>query len=1146
MTPDDLAVSVLGEETGPAGFATESFLALGGDSLRAMRLAALLRERLGLGVAVKALLGAEPLARVLDGARPVERTDTGAGEAGADDASLSPAQRGMWLIERVAGGSPYNLVFRCAAEDARLDPKALAESLARTAARHEGLRTVFRETDEDAVREVLPAHVPRLETFPYDGPADGFEEYVGRESAASAREPFVLSAEPAYRFLHFTRPRGGDAVVLVAHHMVLDGWAVGLLLKEVFARYGALVQGAPEPDLGPDVPVRALSGRQRALREAGVWDSQAAFWEKHLDRVPSVIELPADRQRPAVQDAAGARTALDLGAEVTGAVTARARELGITPFAFLLGAFGLTVGRRTGAGRLLVGVPLLGRDSHELEHLVAVSGNLVPVRVDVDDEASASAYLRSVHASLGQSIDAGDLPFEELVSRLGTERSLGCHPLVQVCFGMHDQLVPPVVDAGPVRLRVEEGHGGGSQFDLTMLIGRAEPSFAGHVEYATGVWTEEETGAFVADFRAAVEQLATGPDVPLEEVRCVSEAGRARLDEINSDVQDLPATSLDALFRATAARTPDAVAVRDESAELTYAQLAEAAAEQARLLIEAGVRPGDRVLVGVERSVAEAVAVLGVQWAGAAYVGVEPGDADAHLTRIVRRAEPAAALAGPVGGPAANRIGSLGVAPVPTWEPSWADAGAPRAAGPVAEEDPARLAYVAFTSGSTGEPKGVAVPHRAVLRLVHEAGYVRLGPGERMLRLSPLAFDASTLELWGALLTGATLEVHPPGPASPTELGTFLREREVTVAWLTAGLFRLVEEFAPDSFAGMRQLLTGGDVVPHEHVARALARHPGLVITNGYGPTENTTFTATHTVRRPEEADGPLPIGRPVPGTRVYVLDERHRTVPPGAVGELYAGGAGLADGYLGDEKETARSFGEFSPDVPERLYRTGDVVRIDGQGRLRFLGRADDQVKLRGYRVELGAVADALTSHPEVRDAVVSVTDGGGADKRLVAAVVLADGARIDAAGLRALLRERLPAYMVPALWAVVDRLPVTANGKVDRRALAALAVPAGRASSAAPAGADPGEAVPDLTGQIMELFAESVESDEPVTGITADTDFFMVGGNSLGAVRLMRRLKSRLGVGVRLRDFLLSPTPDGLRVLVEKAAGAGKAAGR
>ncbi|MFD9459684.1 amino acid adenylation domain-containing protein [Streptomyces sp. NPDC060027] len=1144
-TREALAASVLGDAVDPADFATETFLALGGDSLRAMRLTALAQERLGLRVPVKELLGGRPLSEVLAAAR-AEPTPTVTADAGSpDDTALSPAQRGMWLIERVAGGSPYNLVFTCHAEDGRIDRGALVKALAETTARHETLRTVFRESSGDAedevVREVLPAHTPQLTEIVHEGPVEDFDAYVRREGAEQGRRPFDLSDAPAWRLLHFSHPRGRDAVVLAAHHMVLDGWAVGLLLRELFARHAALTGTGPAPGDEPGVPARALGDRQEALRARGEWDAQAEFWKGHLDGVPSALELPADRQRPALQDAAGERTGLDLGPAVSAAVTERARALGITPYAFLLGAFGLAVGRRTGARALLVGVPLLGRGSGDLERLIAVAGNLVPVRVDIDDEASPADYLRSVHASLAQSIDAGDLPFEELVSRLGVERSLGCHPLVQVCFGMHDQLVPQFLDAGTARLRVEEGHGGGSQFDLTMLIGHAEPAYAGHVEYATSVWTEAEARSFVGDFLAGIGELATGAAERLEDVRCISADGRARLAELNDTRSEFPDTSLDALFRAAAARTPDAVAVRDESARLTYAQLADAAREQARLLRAAGVGPGDRVLVGVERSVAEAVAVLGVQWAGAAYVGVEQSATDAQLAGIVARAEPSAALVGPLAGDAARRFRALGTEPVAVWEPTWQPA--PAAEGDdLAPEDPARLAYVAFTSGSTGEPKGVAVPHRAVIRLVHEAGFVRLGPDERMLRLSPLAFDASTLEVWGALLTGAALEVHPAGLASPTELGAFLREREITVAWLTAGLFRLVEEFAPESLAGVRQLLTGGDVVPHEHTARVLARHPGIVITNGYGPTENTTFTTTHSVSSPDEVDGPLPIGRPVPGTRVYVLDARRRLLPPGAVGELYAAGAGLADGYLGNAAETARSFGAFSPDVPERLYRTGDVVRIDSRGRLCFLGRADDQVKLRGYRVELSAIGDVLTGHPAVQGAVVQVTEGDSADKRLIAAVVPAPGAALAATELRTLLQQKLPAYMVPTLWTIVDRIPVTANGKVDRRALAAAAVPAGQAKRAAPAAPAPAVQTggADPAARIIELFAEIAEGTARETPIDADTDFFMVGGNSLGAVRLMRKLKEQLGVSVRLRDFLLSPTPAGLAALVEKAGGA------
>ncbi|MDH6112899.1 amino acid adenylation domain-containing protein [Kitasatospora sp. MAP12-15] len=1140
MTLDDLASAILGTDADTTSFGTRSFIELGGDSLRAMRLDAMAKEQLGLTIPLRALLGGESLATALSLARAVEKPATEQEQEQAQELNgLSHTQRGMWLIESITGGSPYNLVFTAFVERGELDLATFRTAVDRTVARNEGLRTVFTETetegDGSVRREVLAAHSAEFDCFTHDGDPADFEEHVRRTTDEQSRRPFDLKAAPAVRFLHFAHPSGRQAVVLTAHHMVLDGWSVGLALKEVFAHYEELAGGAPTA-FGPGVALSALIRSQEEQRAAGLWDQQAEFWAGQLAAVPTVLELPADRQRPPVQDAAGARAPLDLGGAASAAVGERARELGITPYALLLGAFGLTLSRTTGARSLLVGVPLLGRGTAELADLVGVAGNLVPVRIDVDDDKTAAEYLRSVQRSLTLSIDAGQLPFEELVARLGLERSIGCHPLVQVCFGMHDQLVPQRLTTRTLDVRIEEGHGGGAQFDLTLLVGQSEPSLAGHLEYATAVWNEAEAAGFIADFRAAAEQLAGSADLALEEVRCLSEERRAQLAAINAVREEFPATSLDKLFRDAAQSFPDAVAVRDGSVELTYAQLASAAAEQARLLAEAGVRPGDTVLIGVERSIAEAVAILGILTAGAAYVGVDLNLPVAHTRLIVAKAAPTAALVVPE---AAGHQALQGVATVGIWDASWTPERDESAQLPKADQ--ARQAYVAFTSGSTGEPKGVSVPHRAVIRLVHEAGFVRTGPGETMLRLSPLAFDASTLEVWGALLTGATLEVYPADALpSPTELGAFLLEREVTVAWLTAGLFRLVEEFAPASLGGLKQLLTGGDVVPHDHAARALARHPGLVITNGYGPTENTTFTTTHTVRRPEDVSGPLPIGTPVPGTRVYVLDERGRQVPPGAVGELYTGGEGLADGYVGDEAETARRFGHFSADVQERLYRTGDVVRLDTRGRLGYLGRSDDQVKLRGYRIELSAISDALKSHPQVKDSVVVVTGDNSAEKRLVAAVVLAPDAGIGTGELRDLLSGTLPSYMVPPLWALVESIPLTPNGKVDRKALAAAAGPAGQSAPAASAAAQ--SAAEDALARISALFTEAIERTGTRSGgeaqqIGADTDFFVSGGTSLGAVQLIRLVKEQHGVTLKLRDLLLTPTPTGVLQLVRKA---------
>ncbi|MGW7820242.1 amino acid adenylation domain-containing protein [Streptomyces puniciscabiei] len=704
-------------------------------------------------------------------------------------------------------------------------------------------------------------------------------------------------------------------------------------------------------------------------------------WADRLAGVATDLEIPSDRPRPHPRNASTERVPVELTAGTAEAVLERCKALDVSPSAFLLAAFALTLGRLAGADRLLVGV-------------VPPSGGLLPVRVDIDDDGTPAAFLAAVHDSLAWSLNAEDVP----------------------------------------------------SFDLAVRFAPGEPfrdgRLAGHVVHATDLWSPDEAQSFALNCAAAVEQLAaasTDGGLALADVRCISAAGLKALARINETGRAFPSSSLDELFRAVAARHPDLVAVREAESALTYAELAAAAAEQARLLRAAGVQAGDAVLIPVPRSVAEAVAVLGTLWAGAVYVGVDLAQPDAHTARIVAKAEPTAAI---VGADEADRLSRIGIPVVEPWRPDW-DLGTEFV--PPAPADPDRPAYIAFTSGSTGEPKGVAIPHRGVIRLAHDADYLLLGPGERVLRLSALAFDASTFELWGALLSGATLEVCPPGLLSPGELGEFIEERQVTVAWLTAGLFRLVQEFAPASLGTLRHLLSGGDVVPHEHVARALADHPGLTVTNGYGPTENTTFTTTYSVRHPEDVTGPLPIGTPLPGTRVHVLDRRARLLPPGAVGELYAAGEGLATGYVNDKEETDRCFGRFSPDVPERLYRTGDLVRIDRAGRIHFLGRADHQVKVRGYRIELTAISDALKGCPDVEDTVVTVADGGGgADKRLLAAVRLTPGTAVTPVELRDRLAERLPSFMVPSLWAVVDRMPVTANGKVDRRALTAAAAPA------------------------------------------------------------------------------------------------------
>ncbi|GAA4552438.1 amino acid adenylation domain-containing protein [Amycolatopsis samaneae] len=754
------------------------------------------------------------------------------------------------------------------------------------------------------------------------------------------------------------------------------------------------------------------------------------LWADRLAKVPTAVEIPSDKRLPRHAATRGGRRPVELFAETATAIRGRARTWNVPPSSVLFAAFGLTLARLTGARTLLIGV--------------GEPGDPVPVRVDVDDDLTPEAFVRGVHESLTWSLGRGDFPLDQVVARLGVQRSGRRHPLVQVLFRIPGHLGQETVGAEPPASRIEEAGTVKPRFDIAVRLDDAGESFTGHLDYAADLWEGGDAERFVLDWSAAVEQLAGATvagdaGVTLADIRCVSAHSRKILEAVNDTSRVFPESSVDELFREAASRWPAAPAVRDAESALTYAELAAAVAEQARLLRAAGVAEGDTVLISVPRSVAEVVAVLGTLWAGAAYFGADLTQPASHTARILAKASPSAAI---VADDVAGRLAPHDVPLVGFWHQGWESGGE---LVPPARPDTDRRAYIAFTSGSTGAPKGVSIPHRGVIRLVHDSGYLALGPGERSLRLASLAFDASTLELWGTLLTGATLEICPPESLLPTEVGAFLEERRITVAFLTAGLFGLVREFAGASLAGLRHLMTGGDVVPAEHVKKALEENPGLVITNCYGPTENTVVTTSYSVRDPASVDGPVPIGAPVPGTRVYVLDERGRLLMPGAVGELYAAGDGLASGYVEDEAETDRVFGFFSPDVPERLYRTGDLVRIDGDGQLRFLGRADDQVKLRGFRIEPHAISESLRAQEGVEESFVTVTDGDSTDKRLIAAVRLTPGTAITPADLRDRLRDELPSYMVPGLWAVVDQLPVTTTGKIDRRRLGAIARPAG-----------------------------------------------------------------------------------------------------
>ncbi|MFJ8044030.1 amino acid adenylation domain-containing protein [Kitasatospora sp. NPDC096147] len=566
-----------------------------------------------------------------------------------------------------------------------------------------------------------------------------------------------------------------------------------------------------------------------------------------------------------------------------------------------------------------------------------------------------------------------------------------------------------------------------------------------------------------------------------------------------------PARPVHVLVAERAQAAPDAVAVSADGSKLTYRELDGAADAVAAALLAAGVRPGEVVGVSHERGAALVTAVLGVLKAGGAYLALDPEAPDARSAAQLADAGVRTVLA-------QDSLRQRLPGGLTVLTPAEVPAEAPAGFRPV-EVGPDDLAYISYTSGSTGEPKGVAVPHRAVARLVGPNDWSDLRPEDVVLQLAPVAFDASTLELWGALANGASLAVYPAGPVTADRLAELLRDEGVTVAWLTAGLFHQMVGSQLKSFAGLRQVIAGGDVIRPDQLRRLLGAHPELTFTNGYGPTENTTFTACWTTRTAPRT-GSVPIGRPIAGTRVLVLDSALRPVPAGVPGELYAAGEGLAREYLGRPEATAAAFREDPARPGERIYRTGDLARWLPDGDLEFLGRADNQVKINGYRVEIGAVEAAVLANPAVAEAVVLAQPDPAGGKRLLAYLVpTGDG---DVASLREALRRQLPSYMLPWAYVTLEKFPLNRNGKLDRAALpAARRVPRDLPDAYRAPVTPEEEYLCGLWGEVLDV--------EPV-GI--DDDFFELGGHSLMAGELITRIQEERSIELSAQTLYLRPT--------------------
>ncbi|MGK4578986.1 non-ribosomal peptide synthase/polyketide synthase [Kitasatospora sp. HPMI-4] len=1083
----------------------DGFFALGGHSLLATRLVSRIRATLGAELAVRTLFEAPTVAAL------AERLP-GAGEARPalvsrqrpDTLPLSFAQRRLWFLHQMDGpGATYTMPLALRLRG-RLDRQALEAALGDLVGRHESLRTVFREDGGVPLQHVLGAgearpSLPVVESGAAELPA---------RLAEAARRGFDLATEPPVRAELFALGRDEHVLLVVVHHIAADGWSMGPLARDLATAYAARCQGG-EPAWAP-LPVQyadyTLWQREVLGEESdpqSLFARQLAYWSGQLAGLPERLQLPTDRPRPATASHRGDQLAVRIDAELHAGLRELATASGTSVFMVLQAALAALL-TRLGAGTdIPVGSPIAGRTDQALDDLVGFFVNTLVLRTDTSGDPSFTELLSRVRETALAAYAHQDVPFEYLVEALRPARSLSHHPLFQIMLALQSTPdggfeLPGLVTG------FESAPTGTSRVDLTVSLseqlgpdGRLT-GILGAVEYATDLFDRSTVEALFGRWTRLLRAVVADPDRPITGIDVLSaEERRLLLVERNDTSVELPDAGLPSLFEARVRATPDAVAVVCGDEAVSYAQLNARANRLAHALIAQGAGPESAVAVLLERSVELVVAILAVVKAGAAYVPLDPRFPSSRVDLIMRETGAGVLLTEDV-------LTALTGCESDTSDP---EVGC----------HPRQLAYVMYTSGSTGKPKGIGITHGDVVGLALDPCWAG-GGHRRVLLHSPTAFDASTYEMWVPLLGGGQVVVAPAGQLDVDTLAETIRRHEVTGLFLTVGFFHLAAEQRPGCFTGVREVWTGGDVVSPTAVAAVLAACPGTTVVHVYGPTETTTFAVCQPLSAPPDPARTLPLGLPMANTRTYVLDVGLRPVPPGVVGELYLAGTGPARGYLHQPGLTAQRFvaDPYGP-AGSRMYRTGDLVRWRGDGRLEFAGRADAQVKLRGFRIEPGEIETVLTGLADVAQAAVVAREEQPGDKRLVAYVVPAPGGTIEVSRLSEELGRRLPQYMVPSVFVPLEALPLTANGKPDRGALPAPAY------GAAATGRMPRTPQEQL---LCTLFAEVLGREQ----VRIDDDFFELGGHSLLAARLVARVRETLGLGLGLRTLFEAPTVAGL----------------
>ena len=1044
---------------------------------------------------------------------------------------VSFAQQRLWFLDQLEPGEPtYNVPFAMWL-DGPLDEEALQRALDAMVARHAVLRTSIIAFDGVPEQLVADTGAVAIERIELSVALDGGERARQAESIASerARQPFDLAAGPLIRAALIAAGPGQHLFVLNMHHIISDGVSMGILIRELSAAYRAETTGVPAslPTLWMEYGDYAVWQQDRMRGEE--LDRQLGYWREQLRGAPRVLTLPADRPRPARQSSRGAVANAVVGAELTRRLAAVAQDANATMFMVFLTGFAAVLARYARETDIVIGTQVAGRTHTELDPIIGMFTNTIPLRMSLAGDPSFAGLLGRVRDTTLDAMSHQEVPFSKLVEEFAPDRTLAHWPLIQVQF-VGGSVTPPTLDLPGVTARGRGLHTGTAKLDISVYADpRDGQATTLAMEYSTDQFGPGWAERFLRCMAHLLEHAADAPGTPVADLPMLSDAELDALI-IGRNRPALPAASdgSEDVRRLLQASTS---CVIDGDGALPMSQVCDRAARIARTLADRGVGIETPVGLCVERGTGMLTALLGVWWAGGAYVPLDPGFPEARLATMARGAGLRIIISDSAHRDLARSVAD-GAAVICVDDPA-TTAASPLAPVPVPA---AALAYVIFTSGSTGQPKGVGIEHRAVTNLLASFRRVlRLGRDDRFVAVTTLSFDIALLELLLPLSCGADLVIATADEArEPDRLRSLIERTGAAAMQATPQTWRLLES-AGGVPAALRLRLCGGETLPAELADQLMA--PSVSLWNLYGPTETTVWSAAGVVT---SAAGAAGIGPPVDHTRVYVLDERLMPVPVGVVGEVYIAGRGVARGYHGQPRLTAQSFrpDPWGDEPGARMYRTGDLGRWQEGAGLELAGRIDHQVKIRGFRIECGEIEAVLRAHRDVRQAAV-VTATRAGEPVLVAYIVPRRGtapAQPDADLLREFrphLRAALPDYMVPALIVALPALPLTPNGKADRAALPAPAWEAGRPA------ADRVEPRNALEATLARIWGELLAEPAP---IGVHDDLFALGGHSLTVTRFVVRVADACGVNLPVHTVFASPTIAELAGIVSADPGFGR----